>query len=214
MIYFIEKYNESVEDTDDFSHIYNYYSSNHRYLKTFKTLDVSIVKKFATIPMKTPKMKGIELLDLERLCDYQHRDYILNEYKVQFGIESGRFRTYNTSWRSQVSFNDATDSRHTFFVYKDKISGIMKDYLKSIYNGGYNAKKNICRKSKSYKLGSAKQSAKANKLYSSKNFDKLWEYVYSTFTDLPKGEKIEIIPSFENVTVRVYKPRKSCKSLI
>ena len=53
-----------------------------------------------------------------------------------------------------------------------------------------------------------KQSAKANKLYSSKNFDKLWEYVYSTFTDLPKGEKIEIIPSFENVTVRVYKPRK------
>ena len=53
-----------------------------------------------------------------------------------------------------------------------------------------------------------KQSAKANKLYSSKNFDKLWEYVYSTFTNLPKGEKIEIIPSFENVTVRVYKPRK------
>ena len=53
-----------------------------------------------------------------------------------------------------------------------------------------------------------KQSAKANKLYSSKNFDKLWEYVYASFPDLPKGEKIEIIPSFANVTVRVYKPRK------
>ena len=53
-----------------------------------------------------------------------------------------------------------------------------------------------------------KQSAKANKLYSSKNFDKLWEYVYASFPDLPKGEKIEIIPSFKNVTVRVYKPRK------
>ena len=53
-----------------------------------------------------------------------------------------------------------------------------------------------------------KQSTKANKLYSSKNFDKLWEYVYASFPDLPKGEKIEIIPSFANVTVRVYKPRK------
>jgi hypothetical protein len=53
-----------------------------------------------------------------------------------------------------------------------------------------------------------KQSAKANKLYSTKNFDKLWEYVYSSFPDLPKGEKIEIIPSFANVTVRVYKPRR------
>lgn len=53
-----------------------------------------------------------------------------------------------------------------------------------------------------------KQSAKANKLYSSKNFDKLWEYVYGLFPDLPKGEKTEVIPSFNTVTVRVYKPRK------
>lgn len=53
-----------------------------------------------------------------------------------------------------------------------------------------------------------KQSAKANKLYSSKNFDKLWEYVNEVFPKLPKGQKVEIIPSFKCVTVRVTKPRK------
>ena len=52
------------------------------------------------------------------------------------------------------------------------------------------------------------QSSKANKFYSSENFEKLWEYVYTIFPDLPKGEKIEIIPGFEYVNVRVYKPRK------
>ena len=189
--YFIEKYNESVEDTDDFMNIYDYYASNNRYLKTFKTLDVSIVKSYATIPMKTPNMKGIQLLNLENLCSYQYRDYILNEYKVQFGIESGKFRTYNTSWRSQVSINDVKDRRHTFFIYKEKISGMMKDYLKSIYNGNYNAKKNICRKVKPYTLGSAKQSAKAN--------------AYTTYYDIlrlgnyPKSEWRQRITEFQTI---------------
>ncbi len=53
-----------------------------------------------------------------------------------------------------------------------------------------------------------KQSTKANKLYSSKNFDKLWEYIYEVFPKLPKGQKIEIVPSFKNTIVRVTKPRK------
>ena len=36
----------------------------------------------------------------------------------------------------------------------------------------------------------------------------MWDYVDSLNLDLPKGEKTEIIPSFECVTIRVTKPRK------
>lgn len=53
-----------------------------------------------------------------------------------------------------------------------------------------------------------KQSAKVNKFYAEKNFDKLWDYVYAVFPDLPKGEKVEVVPSFANAIVRVTKPRK------
>ncbi len=53
-----------------------------------------------------------------------------------------------------------------------------------------------------------KQSKKVNKFFATKDFDGMWDYVDSLNLDLPKGEKTEIIPSFECVTIRVTKPRK------
>ena len=59
---------------------------------------------------------------------------------------------------------------------------------------------------KDYKLNK-RQSAKINKFYAVKDFKKMWEYVDDLKLNLPKGEKTEIVPSFEGVTIRVYKPR-------
>lgn len=59
---------------------------------------------------------------------------------------------------------------------------------------------------KDYKLNK-RQSSKINKLYASKDFKKMWEYVDGLKLNLPKGEKTEIVPSLEGVTIRVYKPR-------
>ena len=61
---------------------------------------------------------------------------------------------------------------------------------------------------KDYKLNK-RQSAKINKFYAVKDFKKMWEYVDGLKLNLPKGEKTEIVPSFEGVTIRVYKPRKN-----
>ena len=54
-----------------------------------------------------------------------------------------------------------------------------------------------------------KQSAKINKLYATKDFNKMWEYVDSLKLNLPKGEKTEIVSSLKGVTIRVTKPRLS-----
>ena len=53
-----------------------------------------------------------------------------------------------------------------------------------------------------------KQSKKVNKLLNDKKFEEAWDYVDSLKLDLPKGEKVEIIPSFAGVVIRVTKPRK------
>jgi hypothetical protein len=63
-----------------------------------------------------------------------------------------------------------------------------------------------------YKLDK-KQSKKVNKLLNNKKFEEAWDYVDSLKLDLPKGEKVEIIPSFECVTIRVTKPRKPEKEI-
>jgi hypothetical protein len=63
-----------------------------------------------------------------------------------------------------------------------------------------------------YKLDK-KQSKKVNKFFATKDFDGMWDYVDSLKLNLPKGEKTEIIPSFECVTIRVTKPRKKENNL-
>ena len=47
------------------------------------------------------------------------------------------------------------------------------------------------------------------KYFSTKDYTNMWNYLNSLNLNLPKGEKTEIVPSFEGVTIRVYKPRKN-----
>lgn len=53
-----------------------------------------------------------------------------------------------------------------------------------------------------------KQSDIINDYYHLKDFEKMWQYVDSITSKLPKGDKREIVPSFNGVTLRIYKPRK------
>lgn len=61
---------------------------------------------------------------------------------------------------------------------------------------------------KDFKLNS-RQSKVINKYFSTKDYTNMWNYLNSLNLNLPKGEKTEIVPSFEGVTIRVYKPRKN-----
>jgi hypothetical protein len=58
-----------------------------------------------------------------------------------------------------------------------------------------------------------KESDIINDYYHLKDFEKMWQYVDSITAKLPKGEKKEIVPSFNGVTLRIYKPRKPENSL-
>ncbi|MGA1046870.1 MAG: hypothetical protein ACO3UU_02585 [Minisyncoccia bacterium] len=58
-----------------------------------------------------------------------------------------------------------------------------------------------------------KQSDIINDYYHLKDFEKMWEYADSITAKLPKGEKREIIPSFNGVVMRIHKPRKPSNSI-
>ena len=53
-----------------------------------------------------------------------------------------------------------------------------------------------------------KQSDIINDYYHLKDFEKMWQYVDSITSKLPRGDKREIIPSFNGVVMRIHKPRK------
>lgn len=131
--YFIEKYNESVKDTTDLKVVISYHNSDSRYLKMGKTSwDIHPLSKFATLKIASPKLKGIELLDMERLVKIQ--DYILGEYEAKYYVNG-------KSMREAKRYYQATSIKklpHTVYFYEgERIPGLKKDYIKSIQPDRY-----------------------------------------------------------------------------
>jgi len=153
--YLVEKYNEDVKETDSIGDIMEYYSSQNRYL-TIGALkkDISVFEKYATISMIEPKLKGIEVLNLKTL--HRNKDYILKEYQVKYMINGGKWREIKQYYHRDLDVRKiATASPKKYFIYSDKISGRMKNYLKETYgsNTGYTNEVRIVKKTKSFGLG-------------------------------------------------------------
>ena len=130
--YFIEKYNETVKETTDLKVVIDYFGTDSRYLRVGKsTWDVHPLSTYATAKIATPKLKGINLLKMERLVKLQ--EYILGEYE-------GKFFVNRKSMRDAKRYYQATAIRklpHTVYIYQDKIPGVKKDYIKSIQPDAY-----------------------------------------------------------------------------
>jgi len=145
--YFIEKYNETVTETTDLKVVIDYFSNDYRYLKMGKgTWDVHPLSKYATVKMAVPKLKGINLLNVERLAKIQ--EYILGEYEAKYYVNS-------KTMREAKRYYQATAIRKlpktTYVYYGDRIPGLKKDYLKSIQPDRYTDAL-IVRKTKSFPL--------------------------------------------------------------
>ena len=126
--YFIEKYNETVKETTNLKAVIDYFNSESRYLNIgASSWDVHPLSKFATVKIAKPKLKGINLLDLEHLVKLQ--DYILGEYE-------GKFYVNSKTMRDTKHYNQTTsikNLKHTVYVYHgDRVPGLKKDYIKSL----------------------------------------------------------------------------------
>ena len=131
--YFIEKYNETVKETTDLKKVIDYFSTDNRYLKVGKSnWDVHPLSKHATTKIAAPKLKGINLLEMERLVKLQ--DYILGEYEGKFYVNGKTMK--DTKRYYQVT--SIKNLKHTVYVYYgDRIPGLKKDYIKSIQPDAY-----------------------------------------------------------------------------
>lgn len=131
--YFIEKYNETVKETTDLKKVIDYFGTDHRYLKVGKSnWDVHPLSKYATVKIAAPKLKGINLLEMERLVKLQ--DYILGEYEGRFYVNGKTMR--DTKRYYQVT--SIKNLKHTVYVYYgDRIPGLKKDYIKSLQPDSY-----------------------------------------------------------------------------
>jgi len=152
--YFVEKYNETIKDTEDLKAVINYFNSDSRYLNVAHLInnlgktswDIHLLCKFATVKMISPKLKGINLLSMERIVRVQ--EYILSEYDAKYYVNA---RTMREAKRHSNATSIRNLTKTTYVYYGDRISGLKKDYLKHIQPDKHTDAL-IVRKSRSFPL--------------------------------------------------------------
>ena len=145
--YFIEKYNETITETDDVRQIVSYFSGYSRSLKfNNSTLDVNPLAQFATISIAKPRFKGTTLIDPERI--YKIQEYILGEYDHKFNTDGKTVREVK-KYNQNISIKRLSSSVYSY--EGEKISGLKKDYIKSLEYSKPN-EAHILRKVKSFPL--------------------------------------------------------------
>jgi len=201
--YFVQKYNESIYETDNIIEIMNYYSDNRRYLEfNKKNHDISPLEQFSSIGIAAPKLKGINILNLKLL--HRNRDYILNEYQVKFRFDHGKLRECKRHWDQDVKISAMSKDRH--FIFDEKLSGKKKDYLRETMgkDTGYGKYKYILKKVKDFKLG--KKNASPNydtymDILDLRKVDKhLWRPAIKEFQSIV-AMYIDCLPKIEDIVV-------------
>jgi anti-sigma regulatory factor (Ser/Thr protein kinase) len=150
--YFVKKYNETISDSDDLDAILRYYDNSSKLLDWHnKHLDISGISQYSKLSFTSPKLKGVELLNLERL--YKMRDYIFCEFEKKFTYDHKRFRQCKTSYSTRLNWNRWVNVSD-IYKYDDKLSIVMKDWIKANFDS---SKSYIfVKKVNSFKLGNYK----------------------------------------------------------
>jgi hypothetical protein len=152
--FYANKYNENMVETDDIMAVIKHFAESQRYVKGFKegaTLNISNLHEWCSIKLKSPSLKGVKLLDLERVNFI--KEHLLQEYEIKHTISQNRMREAKRSYDQKINLSDI--DRNKFYLFSDRISGAKKDYLKSIHTGRWdNEGKLVKRTHTSVTLGS------------------------------------------------------------
>lgn len=144
--FFVNKYNETVKDTDDIFAAMNYFRRQDRYIAGYGSggnLNVNVLKQFSTASFATPAVKGLYYETAEYYN--KRREYLVGEYEIKHEVSNGKIR-------QPYRYHNFTDmwETDTIYVYSDRIPGIKKDYLRSL--SGRSKRAFIIKKDKGFKL--------------------------------------------------------------
>lgn len=186
---FMEKLNDAISVNADIKSVMKFYSDRDKVIPNFysKTTDkvyIDTILQYATVPMATPQLPGVQLLDLERLC-HKAKDYMLGEYQVKFRYQGNRFNNAKNYWTTNLRVNDFDAyNAGNVYIFSDRLAKNKQDYMRSIL-GDNNRCHLFVKKEKPFKLMNG-EAVDYNKYYHSilglKNYPKSqWRQLIQEF---------------------------------
>jgi hypothetical protein len=129
----VSKYNESLVEAEDFMTVMQHLKGEDK-MVVLTTMEVSVnirnLVSYSNIILATPTLKGFSLINIDTL--YRNKDYIFSNYSKTHIVSSKTIRE-NKGWKD-LSFWDVEDRK--MFIASHTISGIKKEYIKSLVAAG------------------------------------------------------------------------------
>ena len=154
--YMIDKYNESITDSESINDVFDYYSNTGKKVTILnKDCEINELLKFSAKKIKEPKLAGIELLDLKSL--HKQKDYILGEYEVGCSLSRNKISETKNYWNKNIRTSDIKNKN--YYLYSGVLGGNKRIYMKELLNTGtgyYGAEYFFCRKKANFHLGSSR----------------------------------------------------------
>jgi len=134
--YFINKYNENVVQNNDIKSLINYLENNNHSIEMENgtKLNLNPLIKFATVKPSVPQIKDVTLLDFASVYS-STRSYMLdNSYSLKFTLRNKKMKDAGKHYNYEYRVHKVCNGEINVYVYKDRVSQLKKDYLKSICN--------------------------------------------------------------------------------
>ena len=148
---FMDKYNESISDSDDPVAVLNSYRNRQKTISRFYSADkdskvvIDDLLAYATTPAKQPKIIGIEKLDLERVAT-RLPDYMFGEWKLKYRYNNGKFTEAKGYW-SDFTYHLLAGERYgesgITYMFSEQLGVRKKNYLRSILGNNHKTIKKI-----------------------------------------------------------------------
>jgi hypothetical protein len=133
--HFIEKYNETVTETDDIKAVFDYFSIYERLIDISKDpvvrISTKVLETYSKVKYKDPILKGVKKLSLSRINTV--RDYLTNEYEMKYVYNHRRFQSNKRNWK--LDYREVQNYQiYTFSGDLDrKKQNYLRDYIGSKY---------------------------------------------------------------------------------
>lgn len=143
----VTMYNDTIANTNSIDEIFKYYRSSDRHVEiNGKTFDVKPLLKYTAIKLNTPKLTGVDMLDLEHV--YSYRNSLINEYEIRYTIKNQKMSEVKLSSSKTIRLDDLNDTH--YYLFSNPMSGKLKEYIKNQCSYGVYY---ICKKTDTYQLG-------------------------------------------------------------
>jgi hypothetical protein len=141
----VSKYNESLVEAEDFMTVMNHLKGEDK-MVVLTSMEVSVniryLVGYSNVILAAPTLKGFSLINIDTL--YRNKEYIFSEYSKTHIVSKKTVRE-NKGWKD-ISFWDVKNKE--MFIASDRLSGIKKEYIKSLISGRRDEKYIVRKKNK------------------------------------------------------------------